>query len=382
MAAAAVDWLLAHLQPADGAPDDRASLQAAAREAAGAGRPVAALIDAYLSAGWAIWDAAIDPSIGAPPASLHALGGRLLRAGDVAAATIAHTYADVEAQLAARGASARREYLDELLAARPGDRSLASLVRRAPGFGLDPEAAYQVVVAGLDRELTDADPAATRAATLLGPRVSATLTNAGRLVVIARSGAIRDATLSGIFDTVFEGVAWVAAAANAAAGIGGLGAAAAVAHDSVAVLGRIGRHRRLEPVEAVAFERVLVADPTALEAAVVATFRPLSAAARNGSDLLMTLRVFLETGANRRETARRLRLATRTVTYRLARVEALLGTRLSGPSLIRLAAVLHASALVTAPGRPQSAEIGLGIDRDELGHGDSGGFARRQVDDP
>lgn len=356
MAAAAVDWVLDHLERADGTSDDRGSLQMAARDAAAAGRPVAALIDAYLSAGWAIWDAANDPSPEGPTPSLHALGGRLLRAGDVAAATIADAYAEAEAQLAARGASARREYLDELLAARPGDRSMPSLVRRAPAFGLDPDARYRVVVVGADRELTDADPAAIRAATLLGPRATAILTNGGRLVVIARSGAAREAMLSGILDTAFAGLDWVAAVADAEAGIGGLGAAAAVAHDSVAVLERIGRFGRLEPVDAVAFERVLVADPAALDAAVVATLRPLSTGPRTGPDLLQTLRVFLETGANRRETARRLGVATRTVTYRLARVEALLGTRLSGPSLVRLAAVVHAATLV--------ATAGAGVSRD------------------
>ena len=49
-----------------------------------------------------------------------------------------------------------------------------------------------------------------------------------------------------------------------------------------------------------------------------------------GEELVQTLEVYLASRQNIRETARRLHLASRTVAYRLERIESLLGTSLDG----------------------------------------------------
>ena len=55
-----------------------------------------------------------------------------------------------------------------------------------------------------------------------------------------------------------------------------------------------------------------------------------------GEELIETLQVYFDAGENRRETARRMHLADRTVGYRLDRAETLLGHGLEGDAGRRL----------------------------------------------
>jgi DNA-binding PucR family transcriptional regulator len=61
-----------------------------------------------------------------------------------------------------------------------------------------------------------------------------------------------------------------------------------------------------------------------------------------GTELVETLRVFFETGENIRETGRRLHLASRTVAYRLERIELALGHPIDGEIRPRLSVALMA----------------------------------------
>ena len=61
-----------------------------------------------------------------------------------------------------------------------------------------------------------------------------------------------------------------------------------------------------------------------------------------GSELIETLEVYVESGQNMRETARRLHLAPRTVAYRLERIARLIGHPLDGPTLRRLSVAAFA----------------------------------------
>ncbi|MBY0398633.1 MAG: helix-turn-helix domain-containing protein, partial [Thermoleophilia bacterium] len=108
------------------------------------------------------------------------------------------------------------------------------------------------------------------------------------------------------------------------------------------------RRGTLDPPDATLLEQALLADEGLLAGAVTAVLAPLSTTPRTGAELVRTLSVFIETAGNRRETARRLGLAPRTVAYRLRRIEARLGTRLSGPGLLRLGAVLFARDLLAS----------------------------------
>ena len=67
-----------------------------------------------------------------------------------------------------------------------------------------------------------------------------------------------------------------------------------------------------------------------------------------GEELIETLQVYFDAGGNRRETARRLHLADRTVAYRLERAEQVLGHGLDGEAGRRLNVVLTLSRLSRA----------------------------------
>lgn len=360
-AADAVDRLLSELARSEAtSPSSLEALRSEAIDAARSGLAVGVLIDAHLSAGWAIWEVAV--SLPGAAEALPRLGGTLLRAGDAAAAAIAASYAEAERRSAARGASARREFLDEVLALHAGDPVPARLLRRAPAYGLGPGFALRVVVAFGGRDLDDDDPNVAQLASALGPRVAIVATDRGRALLIGRTRAVGPGQLAGAFDAAFGPGTWAAATADldATAGIGAVGGAAHEAHDTLDLLVRLGVDGRLEPVAAWRLERAILLDPVRLRAGIADVLGPVLHAPRTGPALLDTLRVFLETAGNRRETARRLGLAPRTVAYRLDRIAALTGARLAGPSLVRLAAALHAAAILgengvslpaSAPGR-------------------------------
>jgi ActR/RegA family two-component response regulator len=342
-----VDWLLGELRAGDRVREASLDLlREEARRAAAAGRPVASVLDPYLSAGWAIWEAAA--AIPGAAAALPALGGILLRAGDASAAQIASAYAGAEAALAARTASARREFLDELLVARPGDPSLVRLMRRAPSYGLASGTPVRVVLAAGERDLNDDDPALGRLAAELGPRAAIVATDRGRALAIVRSGAARESSIRAALDASLGAGGWTAVAAAVDQGLPGLGAAVASAHAALGIACRLGRRGALNPPDATLLEQALLADEMLLARGVAAALAPLTTTPRTGAELVATLRVFLETAGNRRETARRLGLAPRTIAYRLRRIEERLGVRLVGIDLLRLGAALFAFELLGA----------------------------------
>ncbi|HEX5590242.1 MAG TPA: helix-turn-helix domain-containing protein [Candidatus Limnocylindrales bacterium] len=358
----AVTWLLGELAELGelGAGDrvrpvSLEPLRVAAGRAAAEGQPVGSVLDPYLSAGWAIWEAAAAMPDAGP--ALPALGGVLLRAGDAAAAAIAAAYADAEASLAARTASARREFLDELLAARPGDASAARVARRAPAYGLEPGKGLELVLtAAAGRELGDDDPEIGRFAAALGPRAMIVATDSGRALAVVRPGVVREAALRGALDAAFGPGGWTAIVAAADEGPAGVGEAAAGAHAALGIALRRGRRGTIEAPSATRLEQALLVDAAGLAEGVDAVLGPLASTPRTGDRLVATLRTFLEAAGNRHETARRLGLAPRTVAYRLRRIESRLGTRLQGEPLLRLAAALFARELLDAGDPDTSSE--------------------------
>ena len=77
----------------------------------------------------------------------------------------------------------------------------------------------------------------------------------------------------------------------------------------------------------------------------------LLADARMGEELIETLAIYLACGQNSREAARQLHLSPRTVTYRLERIEALLGRELGTEAGLRLSAAILALRAMRQAGR-------------------------------
>lgn len=367
-----VEELLASLRkgPIPG-PDTLERLREAAAGSARAGGPLQPLLDATLSAGWVLW-AAATARPGLDPAALAALGDALLRTGDAAATAIADGHAAAGRELARRSASDLRELLDELLELADGDDTgRARLGRRLGEIGLDPSLAVRLVVVDAARDLHDGDPEVVEVARRLGrgsvaglgdPRAlggpgrpPVVASSRGRLVVLVPSGgagADVDAALG------LLGAGWVGVE-TPATDLLGTGAALREATAGLSIARRLGRIERIVPVTALALERALLADPELLAVAVERELGPLLTAPRGGP-LIGTLEAYLAERENLRATARRLGLAPRTVAYRLERIERLLGGRLDGERLVRLAAVLFSRRLLDgtpatneADGRPR-----------------------------
>ena len=351
-------------------PADLAAMHEEGARAAREGESLQVLLDRYLTAGWVLWGAATRR---VPPdaAALSALGTALLKAGDAAAAALAAGYGAAEREIAARTASARREFVDEILELTAGDRdAIARVARRAAHFGLDPSASYRVVVAGVGREIDDEGPEVDRIVRLLarparspaaprGERGAAegrgptgapiVATKRERLVVIVRTDWPLVALLDAALRELAGGEGWTAVEASPTDGLAGVGVAFASLLGSLLVAERLGiRGRRLDAGELL-LERALLADEALLAAAVRHELGPIIRAPRSGPELVATLEAFLSTGQNVRATARVLQLAPRTVTYRLQRIEQLLDAPLTGERLARISTVLFARRLVSGP---------------------------------
>ena len=328
--------------------------------AATAGEPLQQLLDRYLSTGWVVWGAATREGLDEP--SVAALGTALLKAGDAAAAAIAGGFGEAERSLALRAAGARREFVDELLDLVPGDSDAATRVRRrAADFGLDPAAMYRLAVATLGRDIGDGSGELVRLSDALTPveralprrpgirppdaRASAPLVagRRGRIVVIAATDEVPPGLVPAFEEAAPDG--WLAVLAPPAVGLLRLAEAYDTAIDALAVAARLGR-TDLVDADDVLLERALLADEPLLAAAVARELGPILGASRNAAGLLATLEAYVENAENLRATARRLGIAPRTVAYRLARIESLLGEPVRGVRLVRVATALLAARLL------------------------------------
>ena len=161
-----------------------------------------------------------------------------------------------------------------------------------------------------------------------------------RIVVLVRAdwpgvGRLREA-----LDEQAPG--WVAVASARVDGVDGLSASLTRLVDTLRAADRMGRVGWIDDADSLAVERLLLLDDTLLRAIVGRELGPLLGVPRMGAELVETLRVFFEAGENIREAARRMHLASRTVAYRLERIEELLGRPIDGEIRPRLSVALLA----------------------------------------
>src|SRR4029077_10145706 len=93
---------------------------------------------------------------------------------------------------------------------------------------------------------------------------------------------------------------------------------------------RLGLLVLIPDPEQLALERLLLADRDLADATVRRELGPVLADERFGHELTETLQAYFDAGENVTAAARRLHLATRTVAYRLEKIESLLGHSLDG----------------------------------------------------
>ena len=110
--------------------------------------------------------------------------------------------------------------------------------------------------------------------------------------------------------------------------------------DATRTAQRLGLRGWIPDPEQLALERLLLADRHLADATVRRELGPVLADERFGEELIETLQAYFDAGENVTAAARRLHLATRTVAYRLERIEALLGHPLDGENRRRLSTAL------------------------------------------
>jgi PucR C-terminal helix-turn-helix domain/GGDEF-like domain len=322
-------------------------------DAAVEGLPTERLIDRYMSALPAIWDAARD--LGPTPDALNEVGSWLLRAADLAAMAIAEGYTKADREIVARDATARRAFLEELLSSVVvDDAAFARLRRLAVRYGLNPTGSYRLVAISPHHDARDdeAHDLADRLAGRIGAVSSTDLARAGgvrlpqvlarqrRIVVLARADWPGVDRLRTALDKLAPG--WTAVTGPAVDGVEDLSRSLAQLIDTLRAADRMGHLGWVESADDLAVERLLLLDEGLLRAVVRRELGALLDVPRMGDELVETLRVFFEAGENMRETARRMHLASRTVAYRLERIEEVLGRPIDGQIRPRLSVALLA----------------------------------------
>ncbi len=330
------------------------------RRAALEGVPLRALVELYLTAAWRLWRHL--PAVRAAtrqPDELVDAGEAVLRAVDevVAAGVEGHQLARRE--LTRREEAARRELFDDLISGRSDAKGV---VARAADFGLDLAGPHAVAIIAASQPFVDGTPLVTRLeSSVLGVKGDANALLAskdGALVVIfaapdddavdfvvqrlshelggppqhgphpARADAGTPVQLrrpSGVGR-------WQITLGRARPGAAGVFASYEEALDARELALRLRLDQPVVAVNDLLVYRMLLRDRSAIADLVNATLRPLTQARGGAAPLLETLAAYYETGGNTTETARRLHLSVRAVTYRLERVTALTGHDPANPA--------------------------------------------------
>jgi hypothetical protein len=295
------------------------------------------------------------------------LGRWLLLSTELSSLATSEGYRATERELLARDAAAHRAALDELLSAQPTTaRALLRLRRLSVRYGLDPDGEYRVaaILPGPNADPTPEEPGideadldrlagridqllrrrTSRAQAASGIRVPLAITWRGSIVAILGPSSqewqrLQDAIGSALGRTTGASKAGVepwTAVAVIAGGVDRLASALADLQEGLQVAHDIGRHGVIDDLAELGIERLLLSDPD-LDAVIIdRELGKLLADPRMGEELVETLQTYFDCGYNRRETARRMHLADRTVAYRLERAEDLLGHGLEGEAGRRL----------------------------------------------
>jgi sugar diacid utilization regulator len=331
------------------------------REAAEQGISARRVVQLYLSAARRLWQELPLVVQSRDRDAVRAAAAAVLHVVDDAVATLAEGYAVARRDLVRREESLRRELIDDLLR---GDSDLSSLVERAEPFGLDLARVHQVALAAPSRRLPDSDAAISALESVifdrLGDRDVMVATKDGLLVVLApadaaaaaRSAPARPADdlgtlMHGQLNRLRHGPPWRVAVGRAHPGLYGIARSYEEAREAVTLAQRLQVDKPVVTAHDLLVYRVLLRDQPAIVDLVSAVLSPLVQARGGAQPLVDTLDAYFGAREVATETARRLHVSVRTVTYRLDRIRKLTGLDPADPEhrFTLEAAVLGAKAL-------------------------------------
>jgi sugar diacid utilization regulator len=332
------------------------------RRAAEQGISAGRLVQLYLSTARRLWQQLPMVVRSRDREAVRAAATAVFHVIDDAVATLAEGYAVARRDLIRREESLRRELIDDLLR---GDSDLGTLVERAEPFGLDLARVHQVALAAPNRRLPDADAAISALEAVifnrLGDRDVLVATKDGLLVVLApadaaaigRNSPALDAAndlgqlMYGELSRLPRGRPWQVAVGRAHLGLYGIARSYEEAREALTMAARLHVDKPVVHAHELLIYRVLLRDQPAIVDLVQAVLSPLMQARGGAGPLLATLDAYFNTGGVATESAKRLHLSVRTVTYRLDRIKALSGYDTADPDqrFTLQAAVLGAKAL-------------------------------------
>jgi sugar diacid utilization regulator len=331
------------------------------RRAAEQGISAGRVVQLYLSAARRLWQDLPMVVRSRDREAVRAAATAVLQVVDKAVATLAEGYAVARRDLVRREETLRRELIDDLLR---GDSDLSTLVERAEPFGLDLARIHQVALAAPSRRLPDADVAITALEAVifdrLGDRDVLVATKDGLLVVLApaepvagRSSSALDASnelgrlMHRELSRLRRGRPWRVAVGRAHPGLYGIARSYEEAREALTMAIRLHPDSPVINAHDLLIYRVLLRDQPAIVDLVQAVLSPLTQARGGATPLLETLDAYFATGTVATESAKKLHVSVRTVTYRLDRVKTLTGYDPADPAhrFTLQAAVLGAKVL-------------------------------------
>ena len=323
------------------------------RRAAEQGVPAGRVVDLYLSAAWRMWRELPDVVPYRDRDTVRASAESVLRAVGEAIAILVDSYQAAERQMIRREESLRRDFIDDLLR---GDADVARMVERAEPFGLDLGRPHQIALAAAGDGLAQADTAVSMLERAIldwfGDREVLVATKDGLLVVLlpVSSGLKpRRHDPEDIGDAIHDalvrhrvGRTWRVATGRAYPGSYGIARSYEEAREALLLADRLQLDAPVIDARDMLIYRVLIRDQAAIVDLVQEVLGPLTTARGGAEPLLKTLETYFATGEVATETARRLHMSVRTVTYRLAKVKAMTGR---DPADASGRFVLHAAVL-------------------------------------
>ncbi len=326
---------------------DVQAIRGAGSAAAEHGLTAVEVVDLYLTTAARLWDSTTSRR----PA---AAGESLFSAIRAVVPELIEGYQSTGRRIIRQEETARQELVDDLLR---GDADIADLVQRAEPFGLDLGARHQIVLAE-PREATEARPpdeaALGRSVTAIyGDRDTLVTRRNGQLVTLIPAGpAGPDVDAPGrqlhqVLDRSTPRMSWRVAVGRPYVGAHGVARSYQEAREAMALVERLHPDADLVPTRDLLIYRVLGRDRAALTDLVESVLVPLQQARGGAAPLVDTLEAYFASRAVATETARRLHVSVRTVTYRLARVKSLTGLdpRIPVEGLTLQASVLGARLL-------------------------------------
>jgi sugar diacid utilization regulator len=308
------------------------------RQAAEQGDSIGGVVDLYLSAALRLWRASPDVIGSRDSAAVRSSADAVLDVLDDAVAALAEGYTAARRQLVRREETLRRELIDDLVR---GDADVGGLVERAEPFGVDLAATHQVALAAPGRRLPDVEAATTALERVildrLGDRDVLVGLKDGAFVVIApetprrragrqrRGGVDLARVMYAELDRVRAGRPWRVTLGRAYPGAYGIARSYEEAREALTLAERLEWQPGITYAEDLLIYRVLVRDQPAMTDLIDSVLTPLQQARGGAVPLLETLEAYFASGAVATETARRLHLSVRAVTYRLDRVRVLTG---------------------------------------------------------